>query len=69
MRVADLLTGGEVVGRFPGQIVGIGWRPGRSAWKKADEQTLGDQTRTHRATVFHGLGLFGGVKKRRLRGL
>lgn len=64
MRVG-LLMEGEGGGQFLGQREGRGWQRGKTGVRRAVGPSLEDQSRTHRARVFHGLGLFGVVRKRR----
>jgi len=64
-RVVGLLRAGEEGGQFLGRTVEIELRLRRSEVRRVSGLSLRDQTRIHRGRVFHGQGLFGGVRRRR----
>lgn len=59
-----LLRGGVVGGQFLGRRGGREWRLEKIEVKRATEQSQGGRSRIRRVKVFHGRGLFGGVRRR-----
>lgn len=63
--LADLLMGGAGEVQFLDQIAEREWRLEKIGGRKGDGLSPAGQSRTRRVRAFHGLGLFGGARRRR----